>query len=86
MKWFFIVLSSEATPQENAPLFLELRVQHAKMVQDNVWLLKVKYKVRTQEVFDTLKEYLRPTDRLLVIESVDSAWYNLMLNPLSQAG
>lgn len=85
MKWFFVVLSSNGTQQEHEPLFLELTVQHAMMVQDNVWLLKTKYKVRAQEVFDNLKQYLTPSDRLLVIESVDSSWCNLMLNPLSQA-
>jgi len=84
MKWFFVVLSCDTAYDEHEPLFAELRVQHAKMIQDNVWLVKTKYKVRSQEVFDNFKQHLKPSDRLLVIESVDSSWYNLIWDPLSQ--
>ena len=80
MKWFYVCYDLDRPGRNYPNLWNALDSLGAKRVQDSVWLI-TRGSGTAKDLAANLRKHIDGNDRLVVIESADSAWYNLMVSP-----
>jgi hypothetical protein len=83
MKWFYVACELQDDERHYGDLRDELSEREAIRVLPSVWYLRAGRKESAQCIANSLKRHLHSDDRLLVIETIDCSWANLMANPLT---
>jgi len=83
MKWFYISYDLDKPGQNYQNLWNALSILGAHRVQDSLWLLRTNGTGSglAKQTAERLRKHIDKNDRLVVIESADSSWFNLMINP-----
>jgi hypothetical protein len=79
MALFYVSYDLDKPGQNYPNLWKELGSLGARRVQDSLWALKSE---RTaSDLAKIIRQHMDSNDRLVVIKSEDSSWFNLMFNP-----
>ena len=81
MAWFYIAYDLDKPGQNYENLWTTLRQIGGQRVQDSVWLVKADVGTNASQLAEAIRKHMDKNDRLVVIESAQSSWYNLMVNP-----